>query len=257
MISQWNTRTSQTVQIFNEFLLEEISTIAHDYYNDVEFHEKMLTDTLIEARERRRTKYLRGKYFSLWWEKTLAANEERAILDELQSKYHFLTNEQLFEFLTGIQLMLEHDLTVDETADILKTRRYLKRNRLKKISLLCNVFFEEFLQEEFHSLVIESNAELEQRRQLFENALKKQAALKREHYLRMKYVFLWKLRVQQRRKTRQQQQLSNKRTNQFLQRNHQKKFKDNHQQYLTIKSSFEQLTTDLKQIQLVLDRFSS
>lgn len=217
----------------------------------------MLTDTLLEARERRRTKYLRKKYFSLWWEKTVAANEERAIIDELQSKYHFLTNEQLFEFLTGLQLMLEHDLTVDQTAEIFKTQRHLKLNRSKKISLLSNVFFEEFLHEEFHSLVLESNDELEQRRRLLQNALDKQSILKREHYLHRKYASLWKIRSHQRRKVRQQQQLSNKRTNQFIQRHHQKKFKENHQHYLTIKTSFDQLTTDLNQIQLVLDRLTS
>lgn len=253
LISQWNTRTRQTVQIFDEFLLEELSIIAHDYYNDVEFHERMLSDTLIEARERQRTKYLRKKYFSLWRTKTLDAKEERFILDELQLKYHFLTNEQLFEFLTGIQLMIEHDLTVDQTADIFKTRRYLKQNRSKKISLLSQLYFEEFLHEEFHSIVKESNDELVQRRQLLTNALEKQSNLKREHYLRMKYFSLWKRRSYQRRKA----QISNKRFNDFFQIRQQKKFKENHQQYLTIKTSFDQLTTDLNQIQLFIDKLNS
>lgn len=216
----------------------------------------MLSDTLIEARERQRTKYLRKKYFFLWREKTLDAKEERLIIDELQSKYHFLTNEQLLEFLIGIQLMIEHDLTVDQTADIFKTHRYLKQNRLKKIFLLSQFFFDELLHEEFHSIVTESNNELAQRRQLLQNALEKQSTLKREHYLQMKYFSLWKIHSHQRRKARQQQ-ISNKRINDFFQTRHQKKFKENHQQYLTIKTSFEQLTTDLNQIQLFIDKLNS
>jgi len=90
----------------------------------------MLTDTLIEENERKRKKYLEKKYFFLWFKNSLEAKEERLILNELQLKYHFLNNEQLFEFLTGIQLIIEHNLTIKQTTDILKSRRYLKRNRL-------------------------------------------------------------------------------------------------------------------------------
>jgi len=220
----------------------------------------MLNDTLIESNERKRKKYLRRKYFFLWFDNTLAAKEERLILNEIQLKYHFLNNEQLFEFLTGIQLLIEHDLTIEQTTDILKLRRYLKRNRLKKLSLLSNLLFEEFLHEELHSIVIESNSEMNLRRILFENALKKQALQKREHYLQLKYFSLWICHIRQRRKIRQQKlslNANNKRINQFLQLRNHKKLKENTQQYHTIKTSFDQLTADLNQIQLFIDKLNS
>ncbi|CAF4072409.1 unnamed protein product, partial [Rotaria sp. Silwood2] len=260
LISQWNNRASQTVTILNEFLFDEIYSVADDYYNDVEFHQKMLNDTLAEQYERKRKKYLTKKYFSIWLENSIQANEERFNLNELQMKYHFLNNEQLLEFLTGIQLMTEHDLTLDQTNDLLKYRRYLKRNHLKKVHFLSNLFFEEFLQEELHSIVIESNQELDLRKKLFENALKKQYIQKREHYLQLKYFSLWILNYRQRRKFRKQQLLlnmNNKRANQFLQLRNNKKLKENNQQYNTIKSSFDQLTTDLNQIQLFINKLNS
>jgi hypothetical protein len=257
LISQWNILTTQTVQIFNEFLHEEISSIAHDYNNQLEFHQKMLNDTLIEANERKRKKYLTRKYFSLWFDYTFAAKEERLILNEIQTKYHFLHNEQLFEFLTGIQLLIEHDLTIEQTTNILKTRRYLKQNHLKKISFLSNYFFEEFLNEELYSIVIESNSEFHQRQILLENALKKQIHQQRQHYLQLKYFSLWIVHFRQRKKIRQQKLLSNnKRINHFLQLRSYKKLKETNQQYHIIKNSFDQLTTDLNQIQLFIDKLS-
>ncbi|CAF0759909.1 unnamed protein product [Rotaria sordida] len=262
LISQWNNITSQTVTIFNELLSDEIYSIADDYYHNVEFHQKMLNDTLAEQYERKRKKYLTKKYFSIWLENSIQANEERLILNELQMKYHFLNNEQLIEFLTGIQLMTEYDLTLEQTNDILKYRRYLKRNRLKKIHFLSNLFFEDFLKEELHKIVIESNQELNLRKKLLENALKKQYIQKREHYLQLKYFSLWILNYRQRRKIRKQQLLlnnnnNNKRTNQFLQLRNNKKLKENNQQYNTIKNSFDQLTTDLNQIQLFINKLNS
>jgi len=255
LISQWNKLTSVTVEIFNEFLLDEISFVANDYYNNIEFHQRMLTDTLIEENERKRKKYLRKKYFFLWFENVFQAKEERLILNELQMKYHFLNNEQLFEFLTGIQLIIEHNLTIQQTTDLLKSRRYLKRNRLEKIFFLSNLFYEEFLSEELHSIVIESNSEVNLRQILLENALKKQSIQKREHYLQLKYFSLWIFNYRQRKKLRQRQ--NNKRINQFLQLRSNKKLKENTQQYHTIKNSFDQLTTDINQIQLFIDKLSS
>lgn len=221
----------------------------------------MLNDTLKEEYERKRTKYLREKYLFLWIEKAFLAKEERLILNELQMKYSFINNEQLFEFLTGIQLIIEHDLTIEQTTDILKSRRYLKRNRLKKIEYLANLFFEEFLHEEFHSIVNESNFELKLRETLLDNALKKQFILKRQHYLQLKYFSLWFLNYQQRKKSRKQQLLlfntNNKRLNRFQHLRSNKKLKENNQQYNTIKNSFDQLTTDLNQIQLFIDKLHS
>ena len=220
----------------------------------------MLNDTLLEANERKRKKYLTRKYFSLWFDITLAAREERLILNEIQSQYHFLSNEQLFEFLTGIQLLMEHDLSIEETTHILKSRRYLKRNRLKKISFLSNHFFDEYLNDELHSIVVESNSEFQLRQTLLDNALKKQAQLKREHYLRLKYFSLWISHFRQRKKRRQQQlslNNNNKRTSHFLPLRSYKKLKESNQQYHTIKDSFDQLTTDLHQIQLFIDKLNS
>lgn len=220
----------------------------------------MLNDTIREENERKRTKYLKRKYFILWFEKTSSAKEERFILNELQIKYNFHNNEQLFEFLTGLQLILEHDLTIEETTNILKSRRYLKKYRLKQIEYLANLFFDEFLHEEFHSIVNESNSELELRQTLLENALKKQSIQKREHYLHSKYFSLWFLNVQQRKKLRKQKllfNLNNKRLNQYQHIRSNKKLKDNNQQYQTIKNSFDQLTTDLNQIQLFIDKLNS
>ncbi|CAF0849862.1 unnamed protein product [Rotaria sp. Silwood1] len=261
LISEWNNITSQTVTIFNELLFDEIYSVADDYYNDVAFHQKMLNDTLAEQYERKRKKYLTKKYFFIWLENSIQASEERLILNELQMKYHFLNNEQLLEFLTGVQLMTEHDLTVEQTNDILKYRRYLKRNHLKKIHFLSNLFFEEFLQEELYSIVIESNQEIDLRKKLLEDALKKQSIQKREHYLQLKYFSLWILNYRQQKKLRKQQLLlknnNNKRTNQFLQLRNNKKLKENNQQYNTIKNSFDQLATDLNQIQLFINKLNS
>jgi hypothetical protein len=215
----------------------------------------MLTDTLIEENERKRKKYLRKKYFFLWFKNSLEAKEERLILNELQLKYHFLNNEQLFEFLTGIQLIIEHNLTIKQTTDILKSRRYLKRNRLEKIYFLSNLFFEEFLSEEFYSIIIESNSEVNQRKILLENALKKQSIQKRQHYLQLKYFSIWIFNYRQRKKLLKQQ--NNKRINKFLQLRSNKKLKENTQQYHTIINSFDQLTTDINQIQLFIDKLSS
>ena len=219
----------------------------------------MLTDTLTEQNERKRTKYLRKKYFSIWLENSIQARDERYLLNELQMKYHFLNNEQLFEFLTGIQLMTEHDLTIEQTTDILKYRRYLKLNRLKNIQFLSNLFFQELLDEEFHSIVIESNEELNLRQSLLESALKKQYSRRREHYLQLKYFSLWISNYRQRKKAVKRQLLlnNNKRTNHFLPLRSNKKLKENNQQFNTIKTSFEQLTTDLKEIQSFIDKLTS
>jgi hypothetical protein len=211
LISEWNNLTAQTVTIYNELLLDEISSVANGYFNDVEFHRKMLTDTLTEQYERKRRKYLTKKYFSLWLDNSLHAKEERFILNEVQMKYHFLNNE-------------------------------------------------EFLCEELHSLVVESNEELNLRELLLENALKKQFQLKREHYLQLKYFSLWIFKFRQRKKLIKQQLAlnnNNKRTNTYLQLRSNKKLKENNQQYHTIKSTFDQLTTDLNQIQLFIDKLSS
>ena len=118
-------------------------------------------------------KYLTEKYFFIWYENSLQAQEERLILNELQTKYHFLNNEQLLEFLTGIQLLTEYDLTIEQTTDVLKSRRYLKKSHLKKIHFLSNLFFDEFLREELHSIVIESNQEVNLRQKLHENCSEK------------------------------------------------------------------------------------
>ncbi|CAF4413963.1 unnamed protein product, partial [Adineta steineri] len=80
LISQWNNLTSQTVTIFNEFVLDEINSVANEYYNDFEFQQKMLRDTLNEENERKRKKYLTKKYFSIWFENSFQAQEERFIL---------------------------------------------------------------------------------------------------------------------------------------------------------------------------------
>jgi hypothetical protein len=50
---------------------------------------------------------------------------------------------------------------------------------------------------------------------------------------------------------------NNKRTNTYLQLRSNKKLKENNQQYHTIKNTFDQLTTDLNQIQLFIDKLSS
>lgn len=220
----------------------------------------MLNDTLKEQNERRREAYLTKKYFSIWLEKSTAANEERFILNELQTKYHFLNNEQLLEFLTGLQIMTEHDLTVEQTSDLLKYRRYLKKNHAQQIELLSNSVFKELLHEELHSIVIESNRELTLRKTLLENALQKQHIHKREHYLELKYFSLWFVNYRQRRKLKKQRISStniNKRTNPCVQWQNNKKMKENHQQYNRIKTSFDQLTTDLNQIQLIINKLSS
>ncbi|CAF1226522.1 unnamed protein product [Adineta steineri] len=260
LISQWNNLTSQTVTIFNEFIFDEINSVANEYYNDFEFQQKMLRDTLNEENERKRKKYLTKKYFFIWFENSFQAQEERFILQELQLKYHFLNNEQLLEFLTGIQLITEHDLTLEQTTNILKSRRYLKKSHLKRILLLSNLFFEEFLQEELHSIVIESNQEVNLREKLLENSLKKQFRQRREHYLQLKYYSLWILHYRQRKQNLKRQLLlntNNKRLNQFLQLRSNKKLKENNQQYNIIKNSFDQLTTDLNQIQLFIDKLNS
>ncbi|CAF4231107.1 unnamed protein product [Rotaria socialis] len=267
LISEWNCRGSQTITIFNELLSDEILSVVDEYYKHVEFQQKMLNDTLNEQYERKQKKYLTKKYFSIWLENSIKANEERLILDELQRKYHFLNNEQLLEFLTGIQIMAEHDLSIEQTSDILKYRRYLKRSHLKRLDVLSKSFFEEFLQEEFHSIVIESNKEFGLRKQLLENALHTQSIQKREHYLELKYFSLWILNYRQTRKLRKQQLLlnnnnnnhnhNNKRTNQFVQLRNSKKLKENNQQYNVLKNSLDQLTTDLNQIELFINKLNS
>jgi hypothetical protein len=178
----------------------------------------------------------------------------------MNSKYHFLNNEQLLEFLTGIQLLTEHDLTIEQTTNILKSRRYLKRSHLNQIHFLSNLFFDEFLQEELHSIVIESNQELNLRQKLLENSLKKQSIQRREHYLQLKYYSLWILNFRQRKQTLKRQLSLNtntKRINKFFQLRSNKKLKENNQQYNTIKNSFDQLTTDVNQIQLFIDKLTS
>lgn len=219
----------------------------------------MLTDTLNEQYERRRKNYLAKKYFSIWLENSMNAKEERLILSELQMKYHFLNNEQLLEFLTGVQLVVEHDLTIEQASNMLKYRRYLKQNHLKNIEILSNLFFEEFLKDELQSVVTESNNELELRKKLLENSLNVQQIQKREHYLQLKYFSLWTSNYHQRRKLRKQKlsfNNNNKRTNQFLHRRNNKKLKEN-EQYNALKNSFDQLTTDLNQIELFINKLNS
>ncbi|CAF2044619.1 unnamed protein product [Rotaria magnacalcarata] len=263
LISEWNCRARQTVTIFYELLSDEILSVVNEHCKHVQFQQKMLNDTLNEQYERKRKKYLTKKYFSIWLENSIKANEERLILDELQRKYNFLNNEQLLEFLTGIQIMAEHDLSIEQTSGILKYRRYLKQSHLKRLDVLSKSIFEEFLQEELRSIVIESNKEFGLRKQLLENALHTQSIQKREHYLELKYFSLWILNCRQLRKLRKQQLLlnnnnnNNKRTNQFVQLRSSKKLKENNHQYNALKNSFDQLTTDLNQIQLFINKLNS
>lgn len=249
-----------TMSIYDEFLRDEMSSITAECLDEVEFHQKLLADTLREHRERHRKKYLQKKYFSIWSDKTSRAREERWILTELQLKFHFFNNEQLLEFLTGLQLISEHDLSVEETADILRLRRYLKQDRQKKLALLSGCLFEELLHEECQSIVTESNEELRRREQLLEQALDKQAKRRRERYLHLKYFSLWHSQYRQRKKRAQQQILTNnnnKRVNRSFQLRSNKKLKDHHQQYHSIKHSFEQINTDLQQLQSFVDQLLS
>ena len=85
--------------------------------------------------------------------------------------------------------------------------------------------------------------------------MKKQSIQKREHYLQLKYFSLWISNYRQRKKLLKRQ--NNKRINKFLQLRSNKKLKENIQQYHTIKNSFDQLTTDINQIQLFIDKLSS
>ena len=260
LISQWNKLTTQTVTILSELLLDEISTIATDYYTDLAFHQRMFNDTIHEQNERKRKKYLTKKYCSIWLDNTAQAREERLILQDLQLRYHFLSNEQLLEFLTGMQLISEHDLTVDEASKILKSRRYLKKHQLKTVLLLSNQFFDELLLEELRSLAIESNEELQLREKLLANCLRKQCVQRRERYLQLKYFSLWLRCSRQRRKNGKRLsalKTSNKRMHQFLQLRSNKKLKENNPQYQTLKSSFDQLASDLTQIQLFIEKLNS
>ena len=260
-LTRWNHLTRQTVTIFDEFLLDEIVSIVDAYYDRIEFRQKMLNDTLIEQYERKRIKYLKRKYFSIWLEKSVQAIQERFILNDLQMKYHLLNNEQLLEFLTGIQLMTEHNLTIEQTQDVLKYRRYLKRSRIEKIKSMSNSFFEEFLQEELHSIVAESNQELDWRQKLLENALQRQSIQKYERYLQLKYFSLWTSKYRQRKKIIRRQLTfnnnnNNKRSNKFLQLRSHKKFKENTEKYHAIKNSFDQLTADINQIQFFINELN-
>ncbi|CAF0788053.1 unnamed protein product [Adineta ricciae] len=257
LISQWNKLTTETVKIFNELLSEEIISIATEYHSDIALHEKMYNDTIMELYERKRKKYLTRKYFVIWLENSLQAREERLILQDLQLKYHFPKNEQLLEFLTGLQLISEHDLTVEQAADILKSRRYLKQTHLKTIERFSTDLFQELLHDELQSIVRESNQELELRQKLLTSSLEKQAKLQRERYLRMKYISLWLRYVRRRRKERREKYTTSKRVNESVQRRSNKKLKENSHQYQTLKSSFDQLATDLNQIQLFIDKLTS
>ena len=227
--------------------------------NRMEFRRKMLNDTLIEQYERKRIKYLRRKYFSLWLENSVQAKQERFILNDLQMTYHFLNNERLLEFLTGIQLIIEHNLTSEQTQNVLKYRRYLKRNHIKMINSMLNLYFDELLQEELYSIVIESNHELDLRQKLYENALQRQSIEKRKHYLQLKYFSLWLSKFRQRKDNIKQQlpfNNNNKRLNKFFQLTNNKKFKENIEQYHAIKNSFDQLTADINQIQLFINELN-
>ncbi|CAF4414179.1 unnamed protein product, partial [Adineta steineri] len=102
--------------------------------------------------------------------------------------------------------------------------------------------------------------EVNLREKLLENSLKKQSRQRREHYLQLKYYSLWILLYRQRKQNHKRQLLlntNNKRLNQFLQLRSNKKLKENNQQYNIIKNSFDQLTTDLNQIQLFIDKLNS
>ena len=259
-MSRWNVLVSQTFGILDEFILDEVSSIAIAHHDQVVFHQKMLNDTLREQNERQRKKFLQEKYFSIWWTNSSRAKEERSILNDLQTKFHFLNNEQLLEFLTGLQLIGEHALTIEQTTDILKYRRYLKQDRLKKISFVSNLLFEQLLDEEFYSLVDESNGELLLREQLRRSALAKQCTRRRHRYLCLKYASLWLLHCRRRKHVRQQELVSNrnrKRSSICSQSSNTKKIKDHHQQYDVIKASFDQMANDLQQIQRVIDQLRS
>ena len=201
-----------------------------------------------------------GSILSIWWTNYSRAKEERSILNDLQTKFHFLNNEQLLEFLTGLQLIGEHALTIEQTTEILKCRRYLKQDRLRKVSFVSNLLFEQLLDEEFDSLVRESNDELRLREQLLHSALEKQSTRRRHRYLCLKYASLWLLHCRRRKHVRQQELVFNrnrKRSSIFLQLSNPKKIKDHHQQYDVIKNSFDQLANDLQQIQVVIDQLRS
>ena len=250
----------QTLGIYDELLQDAVASVASDCLNEATFHQKLLADTLAEHRERQRKKYLQKKYFSIWSDNVSRATEERWFLAELQKKFHFFSNEQLLEFLTGLQLITEHEFTVEQTADLLKLRRYLKQDRQKKLALLSSCVFEELLQEECHSIVTESNEELRLREQLMEHALEKQAKRRRERYLQLKYFSLWHVQCCQRKKRSQQQILTNnnnKRLHRSFQLRSNKKLKDHHQQYHSIKNSFEQINSDLQQLQCFVDQLLS
>lgn len=230
LVTQWNERIGRTCRIFDEFLHDEIFSICEELTIERRFHQRMIDETRRERNERQREKYLQRKYFSIWFDKCLDAKDERAILNEFQMKYHFVSNEQFLEFLTGLQLISEQSLSIDEAKDILKYRRFLKQKRQRDISTLSKHFFDEFLHEEFRSLVIESNEEIRQRDILLRNALKKQNERQREHYLRMKFFSIWLTKHRERKRRFCDEFLSkstNKRLHSSIPIRTSKKFKNN------------------------------
>jgi len=256
LVTRWNDRIGQTCRIFDEILCEEIFSIVEDFCSERDFHQRMIDETRRERNERQRKKYLEKKFFSIWFEKTFEAQEERRILNEFQTKYRFGTTEQFLEFLTGLQLISEHSFSVEKTNEILKYRRILKLNRQRELLLRANRFFDEFLHEEFRSLVVESNDELRQREILLNNALKRQNHRQREHFLRQKFFSIW-LTKHREKKRKTTTTTTNKRLFPSVRIRTSKKFKDQHEQYQTLKNSFEQLSDDLKQIQSFVDRLIS
>lgn len=257
LVDDWNEVSRTTCTTFDELLNDAMRSIVEEYFAERDFHQRMIDETNREKFERKRKKYLQQKFFSIWLEKSIEAKEERAILTSLQMKYHFPTTEQLFEFLTGLQLISEHSFSIDETKEILKHRRFVKKSRERDILRLSNNLFNEFLQEEFRSLAIESRDEYQQRQTLLSKALTRQNQRQREHFLRVKYFSLWLTNVRQRRKKKSAEKTTNKRLYSSVLLRTSKKLKGHHEQYQALKSSFQQINDDLQQIQSILDRFVS
>ena len=255
-VTQWNERIGRTCRIFNEFLHDEIVSIVNECFIEGNFHQRMIDETRREQNERQREKYLRRKYFSIWFNKYLDAKDERRILKEFQDQYHFVSYEQLLEFLIGLQLIDEECLSIDETISKLKYRRWIKEKHQREIFFISQRFFDEFLDEEFRSLIIESNDEIRQREILLQNALKRQNQRQREHFLQMKFFSIW-LRKFRQRKEIIRDKSTKKRFYSSISNRTNKKFKDQHEQFENIKTSFEQLTDDLKKIQTFVDRLIS
>lgn len=258
MIRRWNQLTGQTVKIYHEFVDEEILSIVKSNVEEIEFRQKLLNDTKREHYERQRKKYLSRKYFSIWLRKVCEAVEERWTLNQLQEKYKFSNNEQLLEFLLGLELMSEQKLDVGDACLLLKSRRILKRRKEKEIDSLADSFFNELLQEEFQGLVVESNGELDFRNEIFQKSLEKQFQRQRQRFLAIKYFSLWFSNSKQRKQVRQRDLINYRKRSIRTEASYvNKKRKDHHQKYDLIRKSFDQIHSDLQQIQLSVNKLTS